>query len=186
PVGILLVVPAALEAARGLRRAALRERVQRAAAVVSPAVGTASFLAWVAVRYDDALLPFQVQNRAHLRGGFADPVSTFVRSTARLLDGHLLTNGIHVPWVVVAVVLVVVACRRWPAAYGAYAALSVLVALCARNWGSFERYAFGAFPVVLALASVTAAAWAERTTLTICAAGMACYATAALLLYYVP
>jgi hypothetical protein len=84
------------------------------------------------------------------------------------------------------VALTVVACRRWPAAYGAYAAVSVLVALCARNWGSFERYGFGAFPVVLALASLTARPWAERATLALAAAGMAAYATVGLLLYYVP
>jgi hypothetical protein len=160
--------------------------LQRALAVVAPVVGTAAFLTWVAVRFDDALLPFRVQNRAHLRGGFSDPVSTLVRSTARLLEGQLATNGIHLPWVVVVVALTVVACRRWPAAYGAYAAVSVLVALCARNWGSFERYGFGAFPVVLALASLTARPWAERATLALAAAGMAAYATVGLLLYYVP
>jgi Mannosyltransferase (PIG-V) len=186
PVGILLVVPAAIEAARGFGAAPARERVRRALAVASPVAGTAPFLAWVAVRFDDALLPFRVQNWSHLRGGFSDPVSTFVRSTARLLDGELGTNGIHLPWVVVVVALTVVACRRWPAAYGAFAAVSVLVALCARNWGSFERYGFGAFPVVLALASLTTRPWAERATLAVCAAGMACYATVGLLLYYVP
>ena len=186
PVGVLLVVPAAIEAARGLRAAPGRERVQRALAVVSPAVGTATFLAWVAVRFDDALLPFRVQNRDHLRGGFSDPLSTLVRSTARLLEGELGVNGIHLPWVVVVVALTVVACRRWPAAYGAFAVVSVVVALCARNWGSFERYGFGAFPVVLALASLNARPWAERATLILGAAGMACYATVGLLLYYVP
>jgi hypothetical protein len=183
---VLLVVPAAIEAVRGLRAARPRERVQRALAVLCPVVGTAAFLTWVAVSQGDALLPFRVQNRPYLRGGFSDPVSTFVRSLARLADGQLGTNGIHLPWVVVVVALTVVACRRWPAAYGAYAAVVVLVALCARNWGSFERYGFGAFPVILALASLTASSWAERTTLTICAAGMGCYATVALLLYYVP
>ena len=186
PVGILLVVPAVIEAARGLRTASGRERAQRALAVVSPAVGTAAFLAWVAVRFDDVLLPFRVQNRAHLRGGFSDPVSTFVRSTARLLEGQLGTNGIHLPWIVLVVALAVVACRRWPAAYCAYAAVSVLVALCARNWGSFERYGFGAFPVVLALASLTARPWAERAAIAVCTAGLACYAVVGLLLYYVP
>jgi hypothetical protein len=84
------------------------------------------------------------------------------------------------------VALTVVACRRWPAAYGAFAVVSVVVALCARNWGSFERYGFGAFPVVLALASLNARPWAERATLILGAAGMACYATVGLLLYYVP
>ncbi|MGI9022959.1 MAG: mannosyltransferase family protein [Acidimicrobiales bacterium] len=186
PVGLLLTLPAAIEAAKGLRAAPGRERVARAAAVVAPVVGAASFLVWVWARFGDALLPLSVQNRSYLRGGFVDPVTTVVRSTALLLEGDEGLNGMHLPWVVVFVVLTVVVCRRWPAAYGAYAVAALVLALSARNLGSFERYGFGAFPVVLALASVTARPWAERSILTTFAAAMAVYATLAFLLYYVP
>ncbi|MFN2608701.1 MAG: hypothetical protein ABR511_12570 [Acidimicrobiales bacterium] len=186
PVGILLAVPAAVEAARGLRRAPARERGARAAAVVAPFVGAGSFLVWVGVRFGDALLPLHVQDRGYLRGGFEDPVSSVVRSTARALRGSPGLNAMHLPWVAVVVALTVVACRRWPAAYGAYAVASLVLALSARNLGSFERYGFGAFPVILALASLTAPAWAERAALTVGAALMAGYALLAFLLYYVP
>jgi len=186
PVGLLLVVPAAIEAGRGLRGAPGREWVARAAAVAAPGVGAASFLVWVGARFGDALLPLSVQNRAYLRGGFIDPVTTLFRSVANLVDGHAGLNGMHLPWVVIVVVLTVVVCRRWPAAYGAYAVASLVLALSARNLGSFERYAFGAFPMVLGLATITSRPWAERAAVAICAATMAAYATLAFLLFYVP
>jgi len=186
PVGLLLALPAVVEGLRGLRDAPGGERALRGAAVVAPVAGTGVFLVWVGARFGDPLLPMQVQNRGYLRGGFVDPVTTLVRSTARVLDGHGGLNAQHLPWVVVVVVLTVIVCRRWPAAYGAYAVASLVLALTARNLGSFERYGFGAFPVVLALASMTSRPWAERAALTVCAATMAVYATLAFLLYYVP
>jgi hypothetical protein len=186
PVGVLLAVPAAIETARGIRSAGARQWLARGIAVAAPLVGAGSFLVWVGYRFGDALLPLHVQNRGYLRGGFVDPVSTVWRSTARLVDGHGGLNAQHLPWIPVVIVLTVVACRRWPAAYGAYAVASLVLALSARNLGSFERYGFGAFPVVLALASVTARPWAERAAIGVGAAAMAAYAMLAFLLYYVP
>ncbi|MDQ6796429.1 MAG: hypothetical protein M3011_00150 [Actinomycetota bacterium] len=186
PVGLVLVVPAAIEAARGLRGVRGRGLAARAVAVAAPAVGAGSFLLWVWARFGDALLPLSVQNRTYLRGGFMDPVSTLFRSTANVLNGNPGLNAMHLPWVVIVVALTVVVCLRWPAAYGAYAVASLVLALSARNLGSFERYGCGAFPVVLALATITARPWAERALLTVCSATMAAYATLAFLLYYVP
>ncbi|HEX2042620.1 MAG TPA: hypothetical protein VHF24_08275 [Acidimicrobiales bacterium] len=188
PVGVLLAVPAAVEGARGLRAATGRERARRALPVIAPFAGAATFLVWVGVRFDDALLPLDVQNRPHLRGGFADPVTTVLRAAGDLLGGDvgLGTNAVRLPWVVAAAVLVVVACRRWPASYGAYAVVTVVAALAAERLGSFERYAFGAFPLVLGLASLTEAAWAERLTLSVGATLLGGYAVLAFLLYYVP
>ena len=188
PVGAILSVPAAVEAARGLRSAPARERVGRVLAVMAPLAGVGSFLVWVGVRFDRALLPLEVQNRAHLRGGFANPVVTVVRATGDLFQGDvgLGENSVHLPWVVLAAVLAVVVCRRWPASYAAFTVATLVVALSATDLGSFERYAFGAFPLVLALASVTAAAWAERLVLSVSASLLAGFAALALLLYYVP
>lgn len=186
PVGILLVVPAAIEAARRLRAVPGREQALRALAVVAPLAGAGSFLVWVGARFGDALLPLHVQDRAYLRGGFVDPVTSVVRSTAGTLAGHGGLNAVHLPWVVVLIALTVVACRRWPAAYGAWAVASLVLALSARNLGSFERYGFGAVPVTLALASITARPWAERAVIAVSAATMAAYAMLAFLLYYVP
>jgi len=186
PVGLLLVLPAAIEAARGLRDAPARERSTRALAVAAPAAGAGTFLLWVWIRFGDPFIPLEVQNRGYLRGGFIDPLTTLFRSTVDVVEGHGGLNGMHLPWVVIVVALTVVVCRRWPAAYGAYAVASLILALSARNLGSFERYGFGAFPVILALATITVRPWAERALVAICAATMAVYATLAFLLYYVP
>jgi hypothetical protein len=186
PVGLLLAVPAAVEAWRGWGEAGGRERAARVLAVVAPPVGTAAFLAWVWARFDDPLLPFRVQQRSSLRGGFAVPVVTLFNALSRWASGEVVRNLIHVPWVVAFVALVVVAFRRWPASYGAFAAAALVVGTSARYWGSMERYGFGAFPLVLALASATSAPWAERATLVLCGALMTGYAVCAFLNLYVP
>jgi hypothetical protein len=186
PVGVLLAIPAAIEAARGLRAAPTGERLRRLLPVMAPVAGAAAFLVWVRVEFGDALLPLRVQNRGYLRGGFANPVVTVARSVGDLAGGDLGRNAIHLPWIVVVAALVVVSFRRWPASYGAFAAASALLAMSARNLGSFERYGFGAFPVVLALASVAAADWSERMAIGACVALMTAYATVAFLNLYVP
>jgi hypothetical protein len=186
PVGALLVVPAAIEAARGLRGAPPAERLSRALAVASPVAGTCVFLGWVGARFGDTFLPLRIQNRPDLRGGFANPVMTVWRALDGVLHGQAGTNGIHLPWVLILAVLVVVTLRRWPLAYGAYAAATFVVALSAHQLGSFERYGFGAFPVALGLASVLEASWSERLVLTAAAAIMAGYALCAFLHIYVP
>ena len=47
PVGVLLVIPAAVEVARGWRGASARSRVAGVGAVVAPVAGAAAYLAWV-------------------------------------------------------------------------------------------------------------------------------------------
>ena len=191
PLGLLVAVPALIEAMRGLRGAGSRGIAGRVAAVAAPAVGAALYLAWVGARYGDPLLPFTVQSRDDLRGGFANPFAVLGRGARQLLegdlvDGRLLSNGVHVPWFVVFVVLIVVAFRRWPASYGAFALVTLVVACTAERLGSFERYGFGAFPVVLALATVTARPNVERLVIGLSTAAMAAYGTLALLGAYVP
>ena len=186
PVGVLLAIPAAIEAARGLRAAGVGERLRRVLPVVAPVVGAGTFLLWVWVRFDDPLLPLRVQNRDHLRGGWANPLATVVESVGDLVGGEVGRNAIHLPWIVVITALVVVSFRRWPASYGAFAAASLIMAVSARNLGSFERYAFGAFPVVLALASITTTDWSERMAVGLSVALMTGYATVAFLNLYVP
>ena len=62
----------------------------------------------------------------------------------------------------------------------------VLIPQLSRNLGSFERHGFGAFPVVLAQASITSADWSERMAIALSVALMAGYATVAFLNLYVP
>ena len=72
-----------------------------------------------------------------------------------MAHGHHLGSAAHIPWVVVSVVLVVLAFRRLPVSYGAFAAAVLVVALASSNLDSFERYALGAFPLVVAASTLT-------------------------------
>ena len=185
PGGFVVAVPIAIEAVRTWRAAPVAERLQSIAATVSPFVGAALFLAWVDREFGDALLPFRVQTRANLKGSFTDPVSSIADAVDGLFHGHVGT-GLHVPWMIVAVVLVVLAFRRLPASYGAFAAVSVASAVTSSNLDSFERYALGAFPIVIVVALLlTDRRWAIAAIAT-SSVLMTAYATLAFAHAYVP
>ena len=186
PIGVLLVVPAAVEAARGLRATSWSERVARTGAVAGPAVGFGAFVAWVGIRYGDALAPLRVQQEGTLRGGVADPLATLAHDASLLAHGHHLGSALHLPWALLALALVVVAWRRWPASCGAFATAVVVVALTASNHDRLERYALSAFPLVLAASSVTRARRVEGAVLTLAGAGLMAYAVLAFTNLYVP
>jgi hypothetical protein len=217
PLGVLLVVPAAVEAGRailssgvvsarwGETRAgragplgeALEGRAARlsavpgrlwaawAAAVAGPAVGLLLFLVWSWRRYGDFLLPLRVQTHATHRGQVVDPFTALWHEASGFFHGHL-GSALHVPWALAFVALTVFAFRRWPAPYGMFAAAVLVVALTSKNLDSLERYGLGAFPLVLALATLLSRAWLERAWLTLSAAALEGYALLALLNAYVP
>lgn len=186
PLGVLLVLPAAIEAVRDLRRARPGERVARAAAVVAPGVGGLVYLGWSWIAHGDPLRPLRLQQEYDRRGGFENPVTRLGEAAQQLVGGADLGSGLHFPWAIGFLVLLVVCFRRWPASYGAYAAAVLLVALSAGNLDSLERYGLSAFPLVLALAGVARAGWLERTALVLAACGLTTYATLAFLGAYVP
>jgi hypothetical protein len=126
-----------------------------------------------------------VQSVPGLRGDTVSPLVTIARAVGGVFT---LDTGrqLHYPWVIAAVVLAVVTLLRWPLAYGAYAAVSVLAALGAEHLGSFERYAWGAFPIVLTAATLAKSPRAERVLLALSAAAMGAYAVAAFIGAYVP
>jgi hypothetical protein len=186
PIGVLLAVPAAVEAARGIRATPWTGRVARAAAVAGPLAGFGAFVAWVGIRYGDALAPLRVQQEGTLRGGIADPVTTLAHDASLLAHGHHLGSALHLPWALLALALLAVAGRRWPACYPAYAGAVLAVALTASNLDGFERYALSAFPLVLAGAGLTAGRQVERVVLALAGAGLAVYAALAFMNVYVP
>jgi hypothetical protein len=116
----------------------------------------------------------------------ADPVRTLAHDASLLVHGRHLGSALHLPWVVLAVVLLGVTVLRWPAAYGAFAAAVLAVSLTASNLDGFERYALSAFPLVLAGATLTAGPRVERAVLALAAAGLAVYAMLAFTNLYVP
>jgi hypothetical protein len=186
PSGAFLALPALIEAARHVRRLSVGEAAARLAAIAAPVAGVATYLAWVGARFGDALLPVSIQQRPYLRGGSANPVDAMIRAGRAAFAGHFVPNGIHFPLMVVAVVLVIVVCRRWPASYAAYAAVTVLVSLSAKRLGSVERYCFSAFPLVLALVSLTRSRRVELGTLVVSGTALGAFTTLALLGLYVP
>jgi hypothetical protein len=175
PLGVLLVVPALVEAARELRGQPAGGWVRRIVAVLGPPLGLATFLAWVDHTRGDAFLPFSVQKRASLRGDFVDPVTRLVDALRDLVHGDRFGSGLHFVWAVVFLALLVVVWRRLPGSYTAFTAVTLLVALSAENLDSFERYALGAFPLLLALAIVTRREIVERTVLTLAAGALVGY-----------
>jgi hypothetical protein len=186
PLGILLVAPAAVEAIRGLRGLSWRQVAARAAAVASPAIGMGAFLAWAGIAYGDPLLPVRIQQQTRLRGKLIDPFRAVFHEIRGSVDGHHVGSGLHVPWVVGLAILTVVCFRRWPASYGALAALTLIVATSSANLDSFERYGLSAFPLVLAGASLTASDRVERIVLAVAAAAMGGYAVLSFLNASVP
>jgi hypothetical protein len=157
----------------------------RVGAVAAPVVGGAIFLGWSWLAYGDPLVPVHAQQASGQRGGFVDPVTSLAHEARLFVHGHI-GSGLHDPWALGLVVLLVVCLLRWPASYGAFAAVTLVLALSSRNLDSLERYALSAFPLVLAGASLTASARVERGVLALSAAGMAGYATLAFLNAYVP
>jgi hypothetical protein len=182
PLGVLLVVPAVIEAVRAKGKPA----VERIAAALAPAAGMGAYFAWSWLAFGDALRPVTVQQAFDRRGGFENPIGRLIEAARQLAGGTDLGSGLHLPWAVGFLVLLVVAFRRWPVSYGAFAAAILLVALSAHNLDSLERYGLSAFPLVLALADVLRARWAETAAIALCGAGLVTYATLAFLGAYVP
>jgi len=179
PLGVLLVVPAVVEVLRDRSGVDARGWLARAVAVGGPALGLVGYLAWVGATRHDPWLPFSVQQRASLRGHFVDPATRLVRAASDLAGGDRFGSGLHLVWALVFLALLVVVARRLPASYTAYAAVTLLVALSADNLDSLERYALGAFPLLIGLALVTARPQVERAVLVASGAGLVGYSVLA-------
>lgn len=181
PVGVLLVVPAAVEAMRGWRDASPGSRVARVVSVVAPAVGAASYLAWVGVEFGDFWKPISLQSQATLRGGFQDPLTRTVDAVGDLFGGDRFGSGLHVVWAIGFALLLVVLIRRFPASYSLYGAATLLLGLSAQNLDSLERYCWSTFPFLLAVAAVTDRDEVERGAYVLAAAGLVGYTLLAFL-----
>ena len=179
PLGALLAVPALIEALRHRSGVSVGAWVRRGIAVAGPPLGLVAFLAWVGATRHDPWLPFSVQQRASLRGGFVDPVSRLVDAARDLGGGDRFGSGLHLVWALGFLALLVVVARRLPASYTAFSALTIVIGLSAENLDSFERYAMGAFPLLIGVALVTRRAQVERAALTLAAAGLVGYAVLA-------
>jgi hypothetical protein len=150
PFGIFLAVPAAIEVARGWRVASTGERIWGVAAIVAPAAGVATYLAWVHQRFGDAFLPLRIQQSSNLRVSFRDPISSLFDTVTNVSERP--TGLVHLVAIAGCLALLVVVIRRLPASYSVFAGLSLLLAVSAENLDSLERYALGAFPLLIGAA----------------------------------
>ncbi len=185
PIGVLVLLAVAVELVRWWPRLGRAERVTGLVATVAPLGGLAVFLGWAAHVVGDLWAPLRVQLESSHHGGLADPFVTLV-DDARGLVHHHVGTALHVPWVLLALVLLVVCWRRLPASYTVFAAAVLAVAVAGTNLDSFERYALSAFPISVAGALLLRDARVERTVITLLGACLAGYALLAFLNISVP
>ena len=186
PLGLVIAIPAAVEAWRGFRAAAIRSRIERIVAVVAAPLGTLGFLLWTRDRTGDLLDPFRIQAEAIHRGRTVDPFTGVVNALSEFFDHHRIGPLLHVGWAVVTIALVVVVFRRLPVSYGLFAAATVVIALSSRNLDSFERYAFNAFPLIIAAALIVRERRLETLVFTAMGTAMCLYGLVAAFGVYVP
>lgn len=185
PLGILLVPAAAIELLRSWRAGRGGwDLLGGAAAVVAPAVGTGAWLWWVGARIGDWTYPFASQEE--FRGEAVNPVVRLWEAVGELFGPEVLGDGLHLPFAVAFIVLVVVVGRTWPASYTVFAAGVLVAALAADNLNSLERYALNAFPVVLAVAGLCTTAWRGRGAAVVGVAGIVSLSCLAWMGIYVP
>jgi len=158
---------------------------QSIGAVAAPFVGLLAFLAWSKHTVGDWFAPLRVQLQSSHHGGLSDPFTTLYHDATGVLHHHVGT-ALHVPWVLLAVAMLVVCWRRLPAPYTLFAAAVLATAVAGSNLDSFERYALSAFPLSIAAALVLREAQLERAVLALLAAGLAGYALLAFLNISVP
>jgi len=185
PIGVLLFLAVAPEVIRWWSRLGRSERAAGLGAIVAPFVGLLAFAAWAKHTVHDWWAPLRVQLQNSHHGGLSDPVVTLFHDAKGVLHHHVGT-ALHVPWVLLALAMLVVCWRRLPAPYTLFAAAVLAVAVSGSNLDSFERYALSAFPLSLAAALLLAEAQVERLVLTLLAAGLAGYALLAFLNISVP
>jgi hypothetical protein len=184
PLGLFLVLPAGIEVARQWSRLSARTRIAASAAIAAPVLATGAYLLWVRSTFGDAWLPFTVQD--DLRGTGTDPVSRLWQGVQDLIGPEQFGDGLHVPFAIGFVALLVLTFRWWPVSYGVFAAALLLAALSADNLNSLERYGLNAFPLVLSLAVLASDPRVERPVLAVSAGGLVALASLAWMGAYVP
>jgi hypothetical protein len=185
PIGVLLALVVAVELVRWWIRLGRDQRLVGLGATAAPLVGLLAFGLWAHHEVGDLWAPLRVQFESAHHGGLSDPFVTIFHDAKGLVHRHVGT-ALHVPWVIIAVLLLAVCWRRLPAAYTIFAAAVVAVALSGSNLDSFERYALSAFPLTMAAALVCREPRLERAVLVLLPAALAGYAALAFLNISVP
>jgi hypothetical protein len=185
PIGVLLALVVAVELVRWWIRLGRPQRLAGLVAVGTPLLGLAGFGIWAHHEVGDFWAPLGVQLESTHHGGLSDPFVTLVHDARGVLHHHVGT-ALHVPWVIIALVLLIVCWRRLPASYTVFAGAILAVAVAGTNLDSFERYALSAFPLAIAAAVLCRGPRTERVVLVLLPAVLAGYALLAFLNISVP
>ncbi len=186
PVGMLLVIPAAIEVFENWRLLEIRERIVGACAVLAAPLGAATYLVWAQEVVGSFLLPLREQLSPSRRGTVADPFVTFAHDARDLVDRNHFGTAEHALWAVLLLLLAAYIARRLPGAYGWYTAALLVVVLTASNFESLERYGLGCFPFVIAASMLTKSPRSFRVVIALSASLLLVYAVMAFLGKYVP
>jgi hypothetical protein len=184
PLGIAFAAPAAIELIRVWKQAKATERVVGAGAVLAPFAATGVYLLWVKSTFGDAWLPFSVQGS--LRGSTENPLLRIWDGFSQMFGAERFGDGLHIPFAIVFVALLVLTFRWWPVSYGIFAAIVLAAALGAENLNSLERYGLNAFPLALSLAVLAKNAKTDRVVVTVLAGGVVALSALAWTGAYVP
>jgi hypothetical protein len=185
PIGVLLALAVVVELVRWWGRLGRSQRLAGLGATVAPVLGLLAFGLWAHHEVGDLFAPLRVQVESGHHGGLSDPFVTVFHDAKGLFHRHVGT-ALHVPWVIVALGLLVVCWRRLPASYTLFSAAILGVALAGSNLDSFERYALSAFPLTMAAALLCRGPRIERVVLVVLPAALAGYALLAFLNISVP
>lgn len=184
PLGVGLAVAALPAVLAGWSAAGGRERVERLAALVAAPAAGGGYVLWASVKFDDFLIPFTIQDE--IRGENPNLLGRLFRGLGDMVGSERYADGLHVPFALLFLALLVVVFVRLPLAYGLYTAVVLLAALTADTFNSLERYGLNAFPLLIALAMVTRHPRLDQPALMISAAGCAGLAALAWTGGYVP
>jgi hypothetical protein len=151
PVGVALAVAALVEVVRHWPPRPRRRLAAQLAAIVAAPVGAVAFCAYASARGFGFFAPITIQDELR----HTETPLHRLWSLPDTLRGHdAFTTGLHVPFVIGFLALLVLAFRKLPATYGLFAAAVLAAALSAQNLNSIERYATSAFPLAVAGALV--------------------------------
>lgn len=149
PIGVALAAAAVIEAFRVRDDVPMRSWIARISAVLAAPVGALAFCWYSTVQGFGFWAPFSSQDALRHT---ETPFQRLWSLPHELFGADAFTTGLHVPFVILFLALCVVAFRRLPSSYGAFAGAVLFAALSAQNLNSIERYAMSAFPLAMALA----------------------------------
>lgn len=151
PIGIALAAAALVEVARDRSGLRAKDWALRVAAVAAAPLGSLAFLAYSGARGTGFWSPFTIQDAfRHPQ----DPVTRILALPGDVFGPDAFTTGLHAPFVIAFLVVLVLTFRRLPASYGLFAAVVLAAALGADNLNSIERYAMSAFPLAITTAFI--------------------------------